>query len=425
MGALFYLFAKKAALKYGGSIVLGFGMLFVGIGLMKEAIVSLSQSAGFISFLTKLQNPALALLFGVAFTALLQSSTSSIVIFQAFAIQGILEYHTAVYLIIGAAVGSVTPNILAGLTTNRNGKRTALLNLLFNLFRAGILLVLITVFPQILDLIQSLSPNDVGRQVANTHTLFAIFAVLVMLPFSDAIVSLSEKIIPVLPEETRSKREMQLIYMVEAKNTIPSVVIAQAVKEIKRLGKLSRDNLEAAVECFFAKDDELMEQVETTEGIVDYLTNEISERLIELRSLDLSEADIFRATQLTLIASNFERISDHAENIVEYKQKLGRAKDHMSKSARKELRTLAEETLKTIDLSIDIFSTENFDLLPAAEEQEEKVDQLQAQMTDHHVHRLMKGKCDPAAGVVFTDMGTDLERCSDHAINIAVALHHR
>ncbi|MCR4797070.1 MAG: Na/Pi cotransporter family protein [Lachnospiraceae bacterium] len=424
-GAVFFLFSKKATLKYGGSIVLGFGMLFVGIGLMKEAIVPLSQSAGFIAFLTKLENPALALLFGVAFTALLQSSSSSIVIFQAFAIQGILEYHTAVYLVIGAAIGSVTPNILAGLTTNRNGKRTALLNLLFNLFRATILVILINVFPQILDLIQSLSPGDIGRQVANTHTLFAIFAVLVVLPFSDAIVSLSEKLIPVLPEETRSKREMQLIYMVDAKNSIPSVVIAQAVKELKRLGKLSRDNLEAAVECFFAKDDELIQQVENTESIVDYLTNEISEHLIELRSQDLSEADVYRATQLTLIASNFERISDHAENIIEYKQKIGRAKDTLSKSARKEMHALAEAALKTIDISIEIFSTENFDLLPDAEAQEEIVDNLQAKMNDNHVHRLMKGKCDPAAGVVFTDMSTDLERCSDHAINIATALHHR
>ena len=424
-GVIMFLFIKKNTVKHFGSIVLGFGMLFVGIGLIKDAIKPLSQSAAFISFLDNLKNPFVAILFGLAFTALLQSSSSSVVIFQAFAIQGILEYHTAVYLIIGAAIGSVTPNILASLTTNRNGKRTALLNLIFNLIRAAVLTTLITIFPQILDFICALSPNDVGRQIANTHTLFAIFAVLIMIPFSDKIVAITETLIPVLPEETRSKQEKQLIYMVETQNTLPSVLIAQAVKEIERLGKMARDNLEASVECFFAKEDDLISQVETTESIVDYLTNEITERLIQLRTQDISEADAFRATQLTIIASNFERISDHAENIIEYRQKIGRAKDNLSKPARKELKSITEATLKTIDMSIEIFTTENFDLLPACEAQEELVDEIQSDMIENHVERLMKGKCDPAAGVVFTDMSTDLERCSDHAINIAVALHHR
>ena len=421
-GVIMYLFIKDQMVKHAGSIVLGFGMLFVGIGLIKQAIKPLSQTPVFISFLDGLRNPLLAVLFGIAFTALLQSSSSSVVIFQAFAIQGILDYEIAVYLVIGAAVGSVTPNILASLTTNRNGKRTALLNLIFNIFRAVILFTLVTVFPQITRFIQALSPGDVGRQVANTHTIFAIFAVLIMLPFTDFIVELTEKIIPVLPEENRSKKEMQLLYMVDAKNTLPSVVIAQAKKELSRLGKLSRDNLEAAVNCFFSKDDELIEQVETTEAIVDYLTNEISDRLIELRSMNISEADVFRATKLTLIASNFERISDHAENIIEYKQKIGRAKDNLGKPARKEIKTLAEATLKTIDMSIDIFSHEDFSKLPDAEAQEEIVDKLQADMIDAHMERLLKGKCDPAAGVIFTDISTDLERCSDHAINIATAL---
>ena len=421
-GVIMYLFIKDQMVKHAGSIVLGFGMLFVGIGLIKQAIKPLSQTPVFISFLDGLRNPLLAVLFGIAFTALLQSSSSSVVIFQAFAIQGILDYEIAVYLVIGAAVGSVTPNILASLTTNRNGKRTALLNLIFNIFRAVILFTLVTVFPQITRFIQAMSPGDVGRQVANTHTIFAIFAVLIMLPFTDFIVELTEKIIPVLPEENRSKKEMQLLYMVDAKNTLPSVVIAQAKKELSRLGKLSRDNLEAAVNCFFSKDDELIEQVETTEAIVDYLTNEISDRLIELRSMNISEADVFRATKLTLIASNFERISDHAENIIEYKQKIGRAKDNLGKPARKEIKTLAEATLKTIDMSIDIFSHEDFSKLPDAEAQEELVDKLQADMIDAHMERLLKGKCDPAAGVIFTDISTDLERCSDHAINIATAL---
>lgn len=137
-GAVLYLFMKNIFIKHIGSIIMGFGMLFQGITIMKAAIAPLSESQGFIDFLTTLSNPALALVFGIAFTALLQSSSSSTVIFQAFAAQGLLGYDVAVYLVIGAAIGSVTPNLLASLTSNRNGKRTAILNLLFNLIRAGI-----------------------------------------------------------------------------------------------------------------------------------------------------------------------------------------------------------------------------------------------------------------------------------------------
>ena len=170
-GAVMYLFLKKNLIKHIGSVIMGFGMLFEGITLMKSAIAPLAESPAFSDFLSQLNNPALALVFGVAFTALLQSSSSSTVIFQAFAVQGLLSYDVSVYLVIGAAIGSVTPNLLAGLTANREGKRSAILNLVFNLFRAGILIVLINIFPQIPDFIQSLSPADIGRQIANTHTI--------------------------------------------------------------------------------------------------------------------------------------------------------------------------------------------------------------------------------------------------------------
>lgn len=136
VGVVMYLFMKKAQVRYVGSVIMGFGMLFEGIALMKTAIVPMSETPEFVAMLRGLSNPFLALLFGVAFTALVQSSSSSIAIFQTFAIQGILDYQTTVYLIIGAAIGSVTPNLLASLTTNRNGKRSAVLNLIFNLIRA-------------------------------------------------------------------------------------------------------------------------------------------------------------------------------------------------------------------------------------------------------------------------------------------------
>ena len=210
LGVVAFLFIKNNTVKYVGEVIMGFGMLFVGITIMKTAIAPLSQSEAFIRVISGLDNPFLAVLFGVAFTALLQSSSSSTVIFQAFAVQGLLSYHTAVYLVIGAAIGSVTPNLIASLTVNRNGKRSAILNLVFNLIRAVVLMILIAIFPQILTAIQSLSPNDIGRQIANTHTMFAIIAVIIELPFMKYLVKIVERLIPVLPEENERMMDRSL-----------------------------------------------------------------------------------------------------------------------------------------------------------------------------------------------------------------------
>ncbi len=422
IGCVMFLFLKKPVVKHIGSIIMGFGMLFVGISMIKQAIAPLAESPYFISFMSKLESPPLAVLFGVAFTALLQSSSSSVVIFQAFAMQGILNYDTAVYLVIGAAIGSVTPNILASLTTNRAGKRTALLNLLFNLFRAALLCTLINVFPQFLKMIQALSPDDIGRQIANTHTIFAVTAVVILFPVSKYIARLTEVLIPVLPEETRSRRERQLIYMVDTLNTLPAITIRQAMLECERLGKIARDNLKDAVQAFFEVDEELVQRVDTSEEIVDYLCHEIANRLIELRAMELPEADAFRASELTLILSDFERISDHAQNIAHYIEKVEKPKEAFSKNARKEMIRLAEQTNVTIDLSIKIFANENFELLPEAQASEDAVNEITEEVVEKHLTRMMKGKCEPTAGHVYTDMSAELERCSDHAMNIAKAL---
>lgn len=261
IGVILYLFVKQRLVKHFGEIIMGFGMLFVGISIMKAAILPLSETETFIRFMTNLDNPAIALLFGIGFTALLQSSSSSTVIFQTFAVDGILNFNTVAYLVIGAAIGSVTPNILASLTTNRNGKRSALLNLIFNIFRAVILIALINIFPQILTWIQSLSPNDIGRQIANMHTIFAIIAVVVEMPFTDQIIKLTEKIIPLKEEESETLEERKLKYMVNLGTLPQGVAIAQAHKEVTRMGRIAAKNLRNSVRCFFNYKPELADSV--------------------------------------------------------------------------------------------------------------------------------------------------------------------
>lgn len=422
IGSAMFLFVKKNVVKHVGSIIMGFGMLFFGISVIKGAIVPLSQSEAFISFLSTLSNPIIAVAFGILFTALLQSSSSSVVIFQTFAVQGLLGYEMTVYLVIGAAIGSVTPNLLASLTTNRNGKRTAVLNLLFNVIRACLMILLINIFPGFLAFIQGLTPNSIGHQVANTHTIFAILAVLIELPLANLIVELSKRVIPMLPEENKKLEERKLHYMV-ANETLPSsVVIGQARMEISRMGKIAMDSMQNAIEAFFTLDDKLADAVRETEDTVDYLTDTITERLIALRSQEFSPKEMYQLSQMMLVASDIERISDHAENIVEYQEQIKSKRATISPAGLDELRQLAEATMRSIEISLHIFETEEYDQLPQAEKLEQDVDRLQTEIVNAHIDRLMKESCNPAGGVIFTDMSTDLERSSDHAINVAYSL---
>lgn len=422
-GALMYLFLKKALPRHIGAIILGFGMLFVGIGFIKSAIAPLAQNERFIHVLSALSHPLLAVLFGILFTALLQSSSSSVVIFQAFAVEGLLSYEQCVYLVIGAAIGAVTPNLLASLTTGRNGKRTALLNLYFNIIRAVILLLAITIFPRVLTWIKALSPNDIARQVANTHSIFAIIAVILMLPFSEGIIKLTYLTLPLLPEEQRQKEERQLIYLASTEKIVPAVAVHQAKLEVNRMGKIARDNLAASLEYFFHPEkDQLFNEIEDTEATVDWLDHAISDKLVELRSLHLPEKDIFLLSRMIRVTSNYERISDHAENIIEFASRLKENKSKMSPEALKELKQMSDAVIACLDTSMGIFESESFDDMQKAEDLEQSVDDMQEQFIQNHIVRLMDSGCDPLAGVIFTDMCTDLERCSDQALNIAHAL---
>ena len=419
-GAVMYLFIKKDLVKHIGSVIMGFGMLFQGITIMKAAIAPLSSSAMFVNFLSTLRNPFLALIFGIGFTALLQSSSSATVIFQAFVVQGILDYDVAVYLIIGAAIGSVTPNLLASLTANRNGKRSAILNLLFNVVRACIIIVIIN-FTPLLKYIQATSA-DPGRQIANTHTIFALIAVCIIFPFTDWIIKLTYTFIPELPEETRAAEDRQLVFMTQVNNVPPQIAIHQAQLEAARMGAIAAENFEKAIDCFFDYSPEKVEDVEEREETVNILNHAIQDAMVKLQALNLTPANLRRISAITIAVTDIERISDHAENIIEYATRMKNKKTKLSKKAAKELKEMAQNSMEEVELAIEIFTSENYENLPAIEKLEKKVDKQEKQLINHHVERLMENKCEPIAGVIFSDMVTDLERCADHAINIAYAL---
>ncbi len=421
-GVVAFLFVKNNTVKYVGEVIMGFGMLFVGISIMKTAIKPLSESEAFIRTISGLDNPFAAVLFGVAFTALLQSSSSSTVIFQAFAVQGLLSYRTAVYLVIGAAIGSVTPNLIASLTVNRNGKRSAILNLVFNLFRAALMMTLVALFPQILTWIQALSPNDIGRQIANTHTIFAIIAVVVETPFMKFLVKIVEKVIPILPEEDEQMKDRTLQYMVNITKMPTGIALHQARLEVSRMGRIAAKNLREAVECFFDYDAGKAQRVRTREESVNILNELIDEAMAEMRDFSFGREALKSMSEMAITVTDIERLSDHAENIIEYVEDMNSKHSVMSPDARNELFMMARDAVEIAELAIDVFETGETIPLQRIEKLENRLDWQEKELVDHHIVRLMNNTCDPLAGVIFTNVVTDLERCGDHSYNIAYAL---
>lgn len=422
VGAVIYLFVGKPVIKHIGCVIAGFGMLFEGVALIKEAIAPLAATPAFITLISGLHNPVVTVLFGTAFTALLQSSSSATVIFQTFAVEGIIPYRTAAYLCIGSAIGSVTPNLLASLTTNRNGKRTALLNLLFNLIRAGMLMVLLSLFPQIFDWIRSLSPDNIGRQIANTHTIFSIFSVIAILPFSHWIVKLSKRILPLQPEENKLVKDRKIKFISNPGQLTPSAAIKRARKEIFRMGEIALDNLRLSVKNFFEPNAVQEKQIFENEETVNFLEHAILSKLVQLRTLDMQSKNLDQLCRMTLAISSIERISDHATNIAEYAHQLRSENKKFSPEAEKELHGMCELTLESVELGLQIFKTQDYSRLSEVEALENQVDHARVRLANNHAKRLMESVCEPRCGIIFCDMITDLERCSDHAINIAVSL---
>ncbi len=249
-----------------------------------------------------------------------------------------------------------------------------------------------------------------------------VWAVLLELPIEGLIVKLSEKIIPILPEENRRREDRQLVYMVANGGLPSSLALHQARLEISRMGEMAVECLSLAANSFFAQNDAMAEQAMDLEDAIDVLTDKIQGRLIELKAMDYSNKVMEEISHMILITTDIERISDHGRNIAEYTEQYKVRKAKISEIGMKELRSLADLSIKTVDFSLSIFRDEAYNLIPEAARMEQNVDDLQLSIVNAHIDRLMHSSCDPVGGVIFNDLASDLERCADHAMNVASAL---
>lgn len=423
IGMAMSVFVKKRAIERIGNIILGFGILFVGLTLMAQAMEPLQSNEAFRSILTSFKSPVIGVLVGAVFTAVIQSSSASVGILQTLAMLGLIGLDSAVYVVLGQNIGTCITAILAAIGKNTNSKRTAGIHLMFNITGTVVFLVVLALFPGLVSIVESWSPGDASRQIANFHTLFNVSMTLLLIGFAKQMVWLIKKIVP--DKHDPDKVERKLMYLNGRTAKTPLLVLGDTLKELTRMGNISADNFQNALEAFFNRDEQKANKVIEVEKTVDYLSQNITSYLISYRSLDIPEHDIKVLGSLHHVIIDMERISDFAENVAEYSLSLAERRGKLSPDAQAELVEMSAKTMATLKKALEVFESRDKSRLEEVEMLEREVDDMQEKCMDNHIERLQGELCDPQTGVMFTNMVTTLERVADHAVNIAFSIRSR
>jgi len=420
IGLVMYMFFKKSSTKNTGYILLGFGILFFGIATMGAPLKAFSELDGFKAMLLSFQNPVMALLAGLIVTAVIQSSSATTGIVVALYLSGVaLPFRAAAFIVLGSNIGTCVTAMLASLAANRESKRAALIHVLISVVGCTVIGTLIVIFPGILTWIQG-NWREPARQIAMFHTLYNVSAVLLQVAFVKQIVMLVQKIIPEQPDENAATKK--LVFLNPGVMQMPAIAVTQAHRELYRMGEMTLRNLKLALEAFYETNTAKATKVLEMEDTIDYLNHQITTWLVRIRGLKLSEADMVRLGSMLHTVSDMERIGDHAENIAEYAINKEKYKTEFSEPAVEELRILSGVAVDAVSTALEIFNSRSITRLPEMDKLEEHVDYFALACVENHIQRLQDELCDPRGGVIFTDMVSDLERCSDHANNIAYSI---
>ncbi len=423
VGVVLYLFIKNRTCKKIGSVVLGFGLLFVGIYLMGTAVNSLEIGSIIAKFLSNFNNPFLGLLFGIVITSVIQSSSASIGILQVLVMQmtgSDITLSSLVFIIMGMNIGAIAPVVILSFSGDRKSKQCALSGVFAKVAGVIVFSVILLIFPQITSFIEGISPDNLARQIANFHLLFNVITTVLIFPFVNPICKFAAKILPI--SQTDIFYAKQLNYITPEATVIPTIGVEQCRREVIRMAKITLNSIKLACESVFEKDMEKAEKVLEAEEIINYLNHSIQGYLVQINGQSLDEKDSESVSMMLHVTSDIERVGDHAENIAEYAVNIVNDNVAFNDEAIEQLQNMAEHSIKCFEQSIEVYEKEQFDRLDEISDLEEQVDDLQDKYSESHIIRLKNGMCHPVAGVIFTDMVTDLERCSDHAINIAFAI---
>ncbi|MCI9126625.1 MAG: Na/Pi cotransporter family protein [Eubacterium sp.] len=430
IGAAILSFCKKPLLKKIAAVIFGFGALFLGINYMTSALHGIKEIPELMNLFSYLSNPFIAVVVGLVFTGIVQSSSVTVSVLVLLAgsniivnpITGGTDYLACLYFILGANIGSCMPAVMAAMNTNRNAKRTALIHVMFNvvgLVVIGALLILAA--EPIIDGIGAISSSD-KRFVANADTIFKTFQCIILLPCSKLLVNLSKKLIHAKAGEEADNTEMVLKHIDVTGVSNSATAVVEVVQEIERMADMVKVNLKQASDALIHKNYESSENVYAREKYIDFLSHRITEYMVNANRYGLPLEDRKRLGGLFHVVIDVERIGDHAVNIMDDAMKEKNQKIEFSKECISEMSEMFDKVIEIFERSVKIFVSEDRSEFEAINQLEDKIDRMKIECQEGHVARMSEGKCSIESGLIFTDLVIGYERIADHAVNIAYSI---
>ncbi len=423
LGVILLMFCKNQNVGKFASIIVGFGVLFLGLSNMSAAMGGLKEDPAIVSMLASLTNPLLAVLMGTVLTAIIQSSSVTVSIVLLMANQGLLELPICMYIILGCNIGACTSALLASMAGNKDAKRAAMIHFLFNVIGTVLMFIVLQAALQpVEDIIMSVSDHNAGRFVANAHTIFKVVQVIVLLPFSNLIVKLTYLVIPGEDYKVDYRENFQLKYIGEKVVFNPATAVVGATKEIERMASLASENLNRAMNALITLDQEDINEVYAVEKNINFLNRAITNYLVKINQTTLPIEDQKIIGALFHVVNDVERIGDHAENIADAAKQRVETGVTFSKIAQKELGEMLDMVNTLVRFSVEMFVTGDEEHMEDILRLEDAVDEKERELQKFHVERLTKNECTPEAGMIFSDIISGLERVADHATNIAFSV---
>ena len=419
IGVFFILFSKSARRKDVGTILAGFAILMTGMDTMSGAVKPLADIPEFQDLFLMFKNPVLGVIVGALLTALIQSSSASVGILQALCRTGAVSYASAIPIIMGQNIGTCVTALLSGVGASQNAKRAALVHFYFNLIGTVLFMVVFYGADTVFQFAFMDMPAN-GFGIAVVHSLFNVSATLVLLPFREGLVQLARLTLRNSGEAETGRNEIRLLD--ERFLEKPSFGIAQAKKAAVDMAHASVDALNLSIELISSYDKKKAKEVSELETLVDRYEDEIGTYLMKISNADLTLRDSQSVSMLLHCIGDFERISDHACNIMETAKGASEKEAKFSDKAREELEIYKQALHEIVDMTCQAFETENIALATRVEPLEEVIDTLNDEVKKKHIKRLRKGKCTIELGFVLSDITTNFERIADHCSNVAVCL---
>lgn len=418
VGVIVTLVGKRQQSKDVAGIIIGFGILFIGMNTMSDAVYPLRESEVFkTAFVSMGSNPFLGILVGAGVTAIIQSSSASQGILLSLASAGLVPTNAAVFIIMGQNIGTCVTAILSSVGASKNAKCVGTMHLTFNI--AGTIIFSIIAMLLFARLDPSYGEGIINMtQISFIHTVFNVGTTIILMPFSGYIIKFAMKVNGLKAVETKSD-EAELVHLDKRMMSTPSVAVEGAKLETIRMGRIARENLSLALSTLSDHDEEKMADVKQREFVIDKLCDSISKYLIDLCMLHLSDKDNEMVTSLLNTVSDMERVGDHAENIVELAEEMRQEGISFSDTALEELNEMSTTTLGAYDNAVKALELDDITYAVKTSFLEDQVDAMEKKLRAGHIERLSNAECSVNAGIHFIDLLGNLERVSDHAMNIA------